>query len=239
MKWRLRKKKNEICFENSETHSSNGSSSIENFGHSELELRVSTRAGNTSKATSHTPASRQPCLHLNRTPTGNYQAHRSALCCNGSTLGHYAKHCNQGRGVIIEDSLILPGDRKHKYVYFCLHYMEQLLSSNYPKNAVQNYPTVTHPNGPYHLYTISADSGSEMNSYFGFCVLLWHFRAWCSRRTNRMQIFGKIWLCKLKRSRPLIFSCGATFGHNFVVRKLKTKAAGVLRINFYCPEQQN
>lgn len=65
------KRRNETSFANSETHSSNGSSSSGKFGHPKQKSRVSTRAGTTSKATSHTLASRQPSQHLYRTPTGS------------------------------------------------------------------------------------------------------------------------------------------------------------------------
>jgi hypothetical protein len=67
----VQKRRNVTSFANSETHSSNRSSSRRKFGHPEQRSRVSTRAGNTSRATSHTPASRQPSQHLDRTSTGS------------------------------------------------------------------------------------------------------------------------------------------------------------------------
>lgn len=67
----IQKRRNETSFANSETHSSNGSSSRGKFGHPEQKSRVSPRAVNTSKATNHTPASRQPSQHLYRVPTGS------------------------------------------------------------------------------------------------------------------------------------------------------------------------
>jgi hypothetical protein len=67
----VQKRRNVTSCTNSETHSSNRSSSRRKFGHPEQRSRVSTLVGNTSRATSHTPASRQPSQHLFRTPTGS------------------------------------------------------------------------------------------------------------------------------------------------------------------------
>jgi hypothetical protein len=65
------KRRKETSFANSETHSSNGSSSSGKFGHTEQKSRASMQAGIMSEATSHILASRQPCQHFYRMPTGS------------------------------------------------------------------------------------------------------------------------------------------------------------------------
>jgi hypothetical protein len=48
----------------------------------------------------------------------------------------------------------------------------------------------------YHPYYTRIHSGSETNSYIGFWILLCHFVAWYSRRTNRRHMLAQFGVAK-------------------------------------------